>query len=78
MFTAVNEAARSLSPLTTAVSVGVFKSIQSVLDMIGSFRNEDEKSIQNLVYTLKLEYPFETNEYIETLARDMYKESKNA
>ncbi len=78
MFTAVNEAARSLSPLTTAVSVGVFKSIQSVLDMIGSLRNEDEKSIQNLVYTLKLEYPFETNEYIETLARDMYKESKNA
>ena len=78
MFTAVNEAARSLSPLTTAVSVGVFKSIQAVLDAVTSLRNEDEKSIQNLAYTLKLEYPFETNEYIETLARDMYAESKNA
>ena len=78
MFTAVNEAARSLSPLTTAVSVGVFKSVQTVLDVIAGFRNEDEKAIQNLVYTLKLEYPFETKEYIETLARNMYTESKNA
>jgi hypothetical protein len=78
MFTAVNEAARSLSPLTTAVSVGVFKSIQAVLDAVASLRNQDEKSIQNLAYTLKLEYPFETNEYIESLARDMYAESKNA
>lgn len=78
MFTAVNEAARSFSPLTTVVSVGVFKSIQAVLDAVAGLRNEDEKSIQNLAYTLKLEYPFETNEYVETLARDMYAGSKNA
>lgn len=78
MFTAVNEAARSLTPLTTAVSSGIFKSIQAVLDIIGSLRNEDEKAIQSLVYTLKLEYPFETDEYIETMARDLYTESKNA
>ena len=77
MFTAVNEAARSLTPLSVAVSSGIFKSIQAVLDAIGSLRKEDEKAIQSLVYTLKLEYPFETNEYIETMARDLYAESKH-
>lgn len=77
MFTAVNEAARSLSPITMAVSSGVFKSVQFVLDLV-SDRRKDEKYIKNLAYSLKMEYPFESKEYVESLARRMYVESNNA
>lgn len=77
MITAVNEAARSLTPLSTLMSVGILKLIDLIINVVQRFNRDDKGAIEDLTYALRYEYPFETDEYIKLMARDFYMEAKD-
>ncbi len=72
MSTAVTEAARVISPLSTSISNGIMRSINYMIEKMS--QSSREKAIQQLAYSLKLEYPKESDEYVMNLAISMYKD----
>lgn len=78
MFAAVNETARMISPVSAMISNGILNSIALTIRVIESMRvPHHEKSIRELAHSLKIEYPFESQDYVESLARDIYKDTRN-
>jgi hypothetical protein len=78
MFAAVNETARMISPVSTMISNGILNSISFMLRVIDATRiPHHERSIRDLAHSLRAEYPFESHDYVEALARDIYKDTKN-
>lgn len=73
MSTAVTEAARVISPLSTSISNGIMRSINYFIDKMSE--PSRQKSIEQLAYSLKLEYPNESDEYVMNLAISMYKDN---
>ena len=76
MSTAVIEAARVINPLSTSISNGIMRSINYAIERMR--RRSREKAIEQLAYSLKLEYPKESDEYVMNLAIQMYKETDHA
>ncbi len=72
MTTAVTEAARVISPLSTSISNGIMRSINYAIESIS--KSSHQKTIDQLAYALKLEYPKESDEYVMNLAIEMYKD----
>lgn len=70
MYAAVNETANAISPLSTAISNGIFRSINFVLKLVQ--QDADEKTVKELAYALKLEYPHESDEYVLNMAYNLY------
>lgn len=75
MSTAVIEAARVISPLSTSISNGIMRSINYAIERMN--KPAREKAIEQLAYSLKLEYPKESDEYVMNLAIAMYKDSED-
>jgi hypothetical protein len=79
MFAAINETARAISPISTVIANGILNSISFTLRIIEASRiPHHEKAIRELAHSLKAEYPFESTDYVETLARSIYKDASNA
>jgi len=76
MSTAVIEAARVINPLSTSISNGIMRSINYAIERM--HRPSREKAIEQLAYSLKLEYPKESDEYVMNLAIQMFKETDHA
>lgn len=70
MFAAVNETAKVISPLTTAISNGMLSSVEFVLRTMT--RNPSEKTLDELARALKIEYPYESKDYVMHMVQDMY------
>lgn len=78
MSTAVTEAARVINPLSASIANGIMKAINRAIDLMNaSTRTSREKAIEQLAYSLKLEYPKESDEYVMNLAIQMYKENED-
>jgi hypothetical protein len=78
MFAAVNETARAITPISSLIASGILNSISFTLRAIEASRPvHHEKAIRDLAHSLKIEYPFESNEYVESLARRIYDDAKN-
>ena len=76
MYAAVNETAKMFSPLSIAISNGILRSINAVLSVRTS--NARKKTIEQLTYMYKLEYPRESNDYVMNMAIQAYEEAYNA
>ena len=70
MNTAVTETARVLNPLSTSISNGIMRSIDACIAIFDARRRE--KSINDLAYALKLEYPKESEDFVMNMAIQMY------
>lgn len=69
MNTAVTETARVLNPLSTSISNGIMRSIDACIAVIDARRNQ--KTVNDLAYVLKLEYPKESDDYVMNMAIQM-------
>ena len=78
MTIAVTEAARTLAPLGVLISNGIMRVVNLIIKITDTLRVNDSRAIENLAYSLKLEFPHESHEYIHNMATEMYMESKNA
>jgi len=74
MYAAVNETARLVSPLSAAIASGIANSINAMLSIVSESRKE--KTIEQLAYALRMEYPHESDEYVHHMAAQLYEESK--
>jgi hypothetical protein len=72
---AVTETAIVLNPLSTAISNGIVRSINKVIDGMSAKKAGRTKAISDLAHSLKQEYPYESLDYVHHLASQMYKES---
>lgn len=75
---AVTEAARTLAPLGVLISNGIMSIVNLFIKINDYLNTNDRKAIENLAYSLKLEFPRESNEYVHNMAVKMYAESKDA
>lgn len=75
MTTAVTESARVLNPLSVSISNGILRSIDLVLKAMPS--KSRTKGIEDLAYSLQLEYPKESRDYVMHMAISMYKDVGN-
>lgn len=76
MNTAVTETARVLNPLSTAISNGIVRSINKAFDVIMSQPSGRKKTINELAYSLRMEYPKESEDYVMNMAINMLKDAK--
>ena len=76
MNTAITETALVINPLSASISNGIVKSINFILDRMSN-RVDHKRAIQDLAYSLKIEYPRESEEYVYNMAIDMYSEYEN-
>ncbi len=77
MFAAVNETAKTINPLSISISNGIMRSINFIIDaMLSPSKVSHQKRIQHLAYALKLEYPYESKDYVMYMATEMYKDAK--
>lgn len=72
MFTAVNAAAQVLNPLSTSISNGIMRSIEAMTTMLS--RRKNNKIANDLAYSLQIEYPHESRDYVMNLAINLLKE----
>lgn len=75
MHAAVNETARLFNPLSSAIASGIVSLLNAMFDIFVEAPRR-EKTLKQIVYALKLEYPHESEEYITNLALNMLKDSK--
>lgn len=78
MTIAVTEAARTLAPLGVLISNGIMSVVNLIIKLTNTLSINDNRAIENLAYSLKLEFPHESYEYVHNMATKMYMESKNA
>ena len=70
MCTAITETANAVSPFTTAVSSGIFKSISLIIDVLDRVTAPSRaKLINEAVKDMKSEYPYESEDYVHFLVR---------
>ena len=75
MSTAVTETARVIGPLSASISNGIMRSINFAFDRITAPKKMSRsKTIEQLAYSLQLEYPKESRDYVMHLAISMYKD----
>lgn len=68
MFMPITETVRSISPLTSAIAYGIVNTLDSVLTAHRLRR--EEKQLSDIARRLKVEYPYESPEYVELLVRN--------
>lgn len=83
MVAVVLEATRSISDAIFALQVLFKRAYVNTYEFfeILAYKREiakNEKLIKELAYALKIEYPFESEDYIQFLARDLLEDRKNA
>ncbi len=76
MVTAVTETARVLNPLSTAISNGIVRSINKMFDFIMDQPSVRAKNINDLAYSLRMEYPKESDDYVMHMAINMMNGAK--
>lgn len=76
MNTAITETALVINPLSTSIANGIVKSINFILDRMVN-RVDHKSAIRDLAYALKMEYPHESEDYVYSMAVDMYSEYDN-
>lgn len=70
MFTAITESANAVSPFTTAVSSGIFKSINAIINVMDKLTTPSRAQEMNrAAKDLKCEYPYESEDYVHFLVR---------
>lgn len=70
MFTAITETANAVSPFTTAVSSGIFKSISAIINLMDKLTAPSRaKEMSNAARDLRCEYPYESEDYVHFLVR---------
>jgi hypothetical protein len=74
MYTAVTETAKTVSPLSIAISNGIIRSIDVTLSIMNSRKNQ--KRVEDLAYALKLEYPKESYDYVFNMATNLLKDGR--
>ena len=72
MNTAVVEAARVLNPLSASISNGIMRSISATLNMLD--KRKHDKLVNDLAYSLRIEYPHESHDYVMNLAISLLQE----
>ena len=75
MYAAVNETAKMLSPLSLAISNGILNSVDFVIDVLSAKSRSTQ--LEELVRTLKLEYPYESRDYVMYMAGDLFKDTNH-
>lgn len=75
---AVTEAARTLAPLGVLISNGIMSIVDLVIKINDNLGINHSRAIENLAYSLRAEFPHESNEYLHNMATEMYMESRNA
>ena len=78
MTIAVTEAARTLAPLGVLISNGIMSVVNLIIKLTDNLSVNHNRAIENLAYSLRLEFPYESNEYLLNMATEMYTESRNA
>jgi hypothetical protein len=70
---AVLESAKVINPLITVIANGVSNSINSIFNLIEANKYSKKNQFQNLLNALKLEYPYESEDYLRIMANDHFK-----
>lgn len=83
MVSVVLEASKSISEATYALIVLIRKAYVNAYEFfeILAYKRKtkvNEKFVKDLAYALRIEYPFESEEYVEHMARAHFKEVYNA
>ena len=78
MSIAVTEAARTLAPLGVLISNGIMSVVNLIIKITDNLSINHNRAIENLAYSLRLEFPHESNEYVHNMATQMYAESRDA
>jgi hypothetical protein len=76
MTSAVTETARAINPLTISISNGIMRSIDFVIDRMSRVRLSNRKTVEQLAYSLRVEYPKESDEYVMNMAIDLLKDAR--
>jgi len=70
MFTAITETANAVSPLTTAIGSGIYKSINAMINIIDGLTGPSrDKIIHSVTRSMRGEYPYESEDYVHFLVR---------
>jgi hypothetical protein len=70
MFTAITETTNVISPFTTAVSSGILKSINTLINVMDKLTSPSRiQVINNVTRDMKCEYPHESEDYVHFLVR---------
>ena len=67
MNSAVIETAKVLNPLSTAIGTGIYKSIDKIIGLMR--KKAEDQHYADLANKLKIEYKFESVDYIEHMIR---------
>lgn len=73
MYTTVNEASKLIAPLTDIISSTIWNmtlKVYTVIDFINS--RSKHKELMKIAEDLKIEYPYESIEYIATIIKKEY------
>lgn len=76
MTSAVTETARAINPLSISISNGIMRSIDFVIDRMSRVRLSNRKTVEQLAYSLRVEYPKESDEYVMNMAIDLLKDAR--
>ena len=75
MTSAVTETARAINPLSVSISNGIMRSINFVIDRMSRVRLSNRKTVEQLAYSLRVEYPKESDEYVMNMAINLLKDA---
>lgn len=76
MTSAVTETARAINPLSISISNGIMRSINFVIDRMLRVRLSNRKTVEQLAYSLRVEYPKESDEYVMNMAINLLKDAR--
>ena len=76
MTSAVTEIARTINPLTVSISNGIMRSINFMIDRMSRVRLSNRKAVEQLAYSLRVEYPKESDEYVMNIAINLLKDAR--
>ena len=76
MTSAVTETARAINPLSISISNGIIRSINFVIDRMSRVRLSNRKTVEQLAYSLRVEYPKESDEYVMNMAINLLKDAR--
>lgn len=76
MTSAVTETARAINPLSVSISNGIMRSINFVIDRMSRVRLSNRKTVEQLAYSLRVEYPKESDEYVMNMAINLLKDAR--
>ena len=76
MTSAVTETARAINPLSVSISNGIMRSINFVIDRMSRVRLSNRKTVEQLAYSLRVEYPKESDEYVMNKEINLLKDAR--